>query len=102
MNTPIIKERIAEASPPLKAGFAVVFYLLTILAGGVAFFVHDRLGFVATTACYLALTALVYDFFKPASRSLSLLKASRALARQIVVRIAKHSPNVQKEVRRTI
>ena len=102
MNTAAMKERIAEASPRLTAGFAVVFYLLTLLAGGVVFFVHGRVGFVVTTACYLALTALFYDLFKPASRSLSVLTASRTLARQIVVRIAGHSPRVRQEVRRTI
>lgn len=102
MNTPMMKERIAEASPRLNARFAVVFYLLTILAGGVVFFVHGRLGFIVTTACYLALTAIFYDLFKPASRSLSLLAASRTLTRQIVARIAEHSPRVRKEVRRAI
>ncbi len=74
MNTPVRKDQIAEASAHLNPGFAVVFYLLTILAGGVVFFAHGRLGFVVdliVTACYLALTALFYDLFKPASRSLS-------------------------------
>jgi hypothetical protein len=102
MNTPGIKERIAEASPRLNARFAVVFYLLTIMAGGVVFFVHGKLGLLVITACYLGLTALFYDLFKPVSWSLALLTASRILARQTVVRIAEHSPRVHKEVRRTI
>jgi hypothetical protein len=94
MRTPIMKERIAEDSPRLNSGFAVVFYLLTILAGGVVFFVHSRLGFVVTTACYLAMAAVFYDLFRPASRSLSFLAASR--------KIAENSSRVHKEVGRTI
>jgi hypothetical protein len=96
MNTPRMKNQIAEESPRLKAGFAVVFYLFTILAGGIVFFVNGRLGFVVITACYLTLTALFYDLFKPVSMSLSLLAASRTLARRIVPRIAGHSPSSQR------
>jgi hypothetical protein len=98
MNTPVRKAGIAEASPNLNSGFAVVFYLLTILAGGVVFFVHGRSGFALVIACYLAVTALFYDLFKPASRSLSWLAASRNRVRQM----AERSPRVHKEVRRTI
>ncbi len=102
MNTSVRKERITRGAACLNAGFAVVFYLLTIVAGGVVFFVHGNLGLAVTTACYLALTAIFYDLFKPTSRSLSLLAASRTLARQIVVRIEGHSPKVRQAVRRTI
>ena len=98
MNAPAIKKRIAEESPRLNVGFAVVFYLLTALAGGVVFFIHEWLGFAVVTACYLAATALFYDLFRPASRTLSLLTASCNRLRQI----AEHSPRVHKEVRRTI
>ena len=98
MNTPIMKERSAEASPRLKAGFAVVFYLLTILAGGVVFFIHQTLGFAVVTACYLAAMAFFYDVFKPVSRTHAWLTASGKLLRGI----AEHSPRVHKEVRRTI
>ena len=94
MNTPRMKNQIAKESPCLNSGFAVVFYLLTILAGGVVFFVHSRLGFVVTTACYLAVAAFFYDLFRPASRSLSFLVASR--------KIAENSSRVHKEVGRTI
>jgi hypothetical protein len=71
-------ERIAEASPRLKARIAGVFYLLTFLTGAVALFVRGRLGFAAglvAGACYIAVTLLFYYIFKPVNRSLSLLAA---------------------------
>jgi hypothetical protein len=63
MNTAEIR-RIVEASPRFKARIAAVFYLVTILTGGVVLFVHGRLGLVVdliATACYIAVTALFYD-----------------------------------------
>jgi len=71
-------ERIAEASPRFKARIAGVFYLLNILTGALALFVSGRLGLAAiliATACYIAVTLLFYDIFKPVNRSLSLLAA---------------------------
>jgi len=93
-------DRIAETSPRFKAKMAGVFYLLTILTGGFALFVGGRLvvsgdaaataanilareplfrlGFAADlimAACYIAVTALFYELFKPVNRSLSLLAA---------------------------
>jgi len=93
-------ERIAEASPRFKARIAGVFYSLTFLTGGFALFIggrlvvsgdaaatatnilaHEplfRLGFAAdliATACYIAVTLLLYYIFKPVDRSLSLLAA---------------------------
>lgn len=71
-------ERIAEASPRFKARIAGVFYLLNILTGAFALFVRGRLGFVViliATACYIAVTLLFYDIFKPVNKSLSLLAA---------------------------
>src|SRR3989442_9967579 len=55
-------ERIAEASPRLKAKIAGIFYLLTFLTGGVALFARGRLGFAAgliAGACYIAVTLLM-------------------------------------------
>ena len=103
MNTPVMKERIAEESPRLNAGFAVAFYLLTTVAGGVVFLVHEWLGFAVVTACYLAVTAVVYalfkyDSFKPLSRTRLWFAASHKLLRGI----AEPSPRVHKDVRRTI
>jgi intracellular septation protein A len=71
-------ERVAEASPRLKARMAGVFYLVTFLTGGVALFVRGRLGFAAgliAGASYIAVTLLFYYLFKPVNRSLSLLAA---------------------------
>jgi hypothetical protein len=64
MSTAELKERIAEASPRLKARITAVFYLVTILAGGVLLFVHGRLGLVfdlTAAGGYLAVTALFYE-----------------------------------------
>ena len=71
-------ERIAEMLPRLKARIAGVFYLLTFLTGGGALFVRGRMSLVAgliAGACYIAVTLLFYDIFKPVNRSLSLLAA---------------------------
>ena len=78
MSRALMMERIAEASPRLKARIAGVFYLLTFLTGGVALFVRGRLSLVAgliAGACYIAVTLLFYSLFKPVNRSLSLLAA---------------------------
>src|SRR5271166_6341106 len=76
-------ERIAETSPRSKARIAGVFYLLNILTGALALFVSGRLSFVAiliATLCYIVVTLLFYDIFKPVNRSLSLLAAFVSLA----------------------
>ena len=91
--------RTLEASPRPKARIAGVFYLLTFLTGGAAvpsfrlvvsgdaaatatnILAHEalfRLGFAAlliNVACYIAVTLLFYDLFKPVNRSLSLCAA---------------------------
>src|SRR6204780_3612980 len=100
MNTPVMKERMAEAPPCYQARIAGIFYLLTALAGGVFFFVHGRFGFAVdlfVAACYLAVTALFYDLFKPVSRGPFLVAAAPNRVRQM----AERSPRVHEEVRRT-
>ena len=61
-------ERIAEASPRLKAKIAGVFYLLNFLAGAFALvFVGRRLAVygdaanLIATSCYIVVTLLFYD-----------------------------------------
>src|ERR1700730_13563928 len=93
-------ERIAEASPRPRARITGVVYLLYFLTAVFAeFFMRGmvvsgdaaitannilahqplfRLGLATgliATACYMAVTALFYDLFKPVNRSLSLLAA---------------------------
>ena len=105
MSAAVLMERMAEASPRLKARTAGFFWLMTILTGAFAMFAggsvvvsgdaaataanilaHEslfRLGVAANlvaTACYLVATLLVYDLLKPVSRNLSLLAAFFSLA----------------------
>jgi hypothetical protein len=94
-------DRIAEASPQVKARIAGVFYLLVFLVAGSGFVLGGRLvvsGDAAATAanilaheaafrlaaiaadivggaCYVVVTVLFYELFKPVNRSLSLLAA---------------------------
>jgi hypothetical protein len=71
-------ERIAAASPNVKARVAGVFYLLTFVTGIFALLVRNRLGVAAglvAGACYIAVTLLFYDLFKPVDKSISLLAA---------------------------
>ena len=101
MNTAVMTQRIAEASPRFKARIAGAFYLVVFVLGGVAVFVGGRFvvpndagataanilanessfrfavtaADLVTSACYVAVTALFYDLFKPVNRSLSLLAA---------------------------
>jgi hypothetical protein len=107
-------QQIAEASPRLKARIAGVFYLLTILtrmfveisvrnrlvvsdnaaATATNILAHEplwRWGFAADIiafASYIALTALLYELFKPVNRSLSLVAAFFSLAASVVQAIS--------------
>ena len=105
MNTSVMMERTAEASPRPSAritGLVYLLYFLTAVLG--EFFMrglvvdgdaaatannilaHEalfRLGLATgliATACYIAVTALFYGLFKPVNRSLSLLAAFFSLA----------------------
>jgi hypothetical protein len=63
MATAVVTKCVAEASPRFKATITGVFYLVTILTGGVVFLLHGRLGLVfdlIACACYIAMTALFY------------------------------------------
>jgi hypothetical protein len=78
MNAAVMMEPIVDKSPGLKARVAGVFYLLNIVTGALALSVSGRLGLAANliaAACYIAVTLLFYDIFRPVDRSLSLLAA---------------------------
>src|SRR5690349_16807049 len=72
-------ERIAEASPRLRARIAGVFYLLTIVTGTfAAVFAGRSFGDAANllaSACYMVVTLLFYAIFRPVDKSLSLIAA---------------------------
>jgi hypothetical protein len=70
MSTAKVTEQIAEASPRFKAGITGVFYLVTILMGGVVFFLHGTFGLMVdfiATAGYIAVTALFCGLSRGAS-----------------------------------
>src|SRR5665213_973031 len=71
-------ERIARASPLLKARIAGVFYLLTFVTGALTLSFGGGGRLVANlvaTACYIAVTLLFYDLFKPVNGTVSLIAA---------------------------
>jgi hypothetical protein len=110
MSSTEIMERMPEVSPRFKARIAGTFYLLTILARMfVEIFVRNRLvvsdnaaatganimaheslwwwgfaGDIISFASYIALTALLYELFKPVNRSLSLVAAFFSLAASVI------------------
>jgi len=71
--------RIAEASPRFKARVAGVFYLLAVLTAAFAEgFVRGRLLYAAgllPVAAFVVVTLLLYQVFKPVSRSFAMLAA---------------------------
>ncbi|MDQ6825712.1 MAG: DUF4386 domain-containing protein [Candidatus Eremiobacteraeota bacterium] len=75
-----VTDRIAGASPRLKARVAGAFYMINVVLSLYAFFPArgSHLGHVATlvaAAAYLVVTLLLYVLLKPVSTSLSLLAA---------------------------
>jgi hypothetical protein len=99
MNTPVMTERLGQVSPRPRARITGVVYLVYFLTAVLGEFFHRglivsgdaaatanilahqplfRLGLATgliATACYIAVTALFYDLFKPVNWSLSLLAA---------------------------
>jgi hypothetical protein len=68
-------------SPNVKARIAGVFYLLTIVTGSLVLaFVSGRaLVLSLSTLCYVVVTLLFYDLFKPVNSRLSLIAAGFSL-----------------------
>lgn len=78
MSTAVSSERIAGASPQVKARAAGAFWLMVIVTGALAMVVGGRLAIVANlvaTAFYVAATLLVYQLLKPVNAGLSLIAA---------------------------
>jgi hypothetical protein len=77
MSTAATTGRVEQMSPRVKARIAGVFYLLVFVTGSLALvLVNGRFVVnLVATACYVAVTLLFYDLFKPVSRNLSLLAA---------------------------
>ncbi len=94
MSNAEMMERIAMASPRLRARFVASYYLLTILTGAFLLFFHGRLAFAAdliASVCYLAVTALFYDLSKPVNRSLFLLAALFNLVARALGKLSFHA-----------
>jgi hypothetical protein len=72
----------AERSVRFRGRLSGAFYILNIVAGASALFLHGTLASVVlliATVCYLGVTALFYDLFRPVSRTLSLTAACLSL-----------------------
>jgi hypothetical protein len=101
MSAAFMMEPLPETSPRFRANIAVLLFLTTILTGGAAAFVrwrlvipgdaistatnilaHERLfqmllaADLISVACYVAMTLLFYELFKPVNERLSLLTSS--------------------------
>lgn len=76
-------DTVERATPQLKARIAGGFYLLTFVTGGFALVDRSRLGMAAglvAGVCYVAVTLLFYDMFKPVNKAVSALAATVSLA----------------------
>jgi len=80
MSAAVMMERIAEASPRVKARIAGILYLTSFVVGIFGeFVVRGRLGFavgLVAVLCNAAVTLVLYDILRPVKRSLCLLAAS--------------------------
>jgi len=101
MTTTVTMERFAEVSPLRKARIAGAFWLLTIVGGSLALFLHGKLYSVAdfiAGASYVVVTLLLYDMFEPVSRNLSLFAAVLSLAGYTFGRLGLHPKGVDIEM----
>lgn len=81
METSSTPESTAKPSPLVRARVAGILYALVFVTGGYALLqVGGReIANVIASVCYVAVTILFYDLFKPVSRTLSLLAACVSL-----------------------
>jgi hypothetical protein len=100
-----MSERVAKMSPLFKARIAGLFYLLTILTGIFAVSIASgSLSLAANlvgSACYIAVTLILYDLLKPVNKGLSLLAALFSLvgcAIGVLNQLHLPSPNVNELV----
>ena len=77
MSKAATTDHAERMSPSARARIAGVFYLLVFVTGSLALvLVNGRVvANLIATACYVAVTFLFYDLFKPVNRTLSLLAA---------------------------
>ena len=78
-----------------KARIAGAFYLLVFVTGGLALVVRGGAGVAARLTagvCYIAVTWLFYDLFKPVNSRLSLFAASISLVGIVVGPVLKVNP----------
>jgi tetratricopeptide (TPR) repeat protein len=110
MSTAVMTQPFEQTSPRFRVNIAIVLFLATVLTGGAAAFVRWRLvvpGDAISTAtnilaheplfqmllaadlisitCYLAMTLLFYQLFKPVNKGLALLTASFSLLSCVIV-----------------
>jgi hypothetical protein len=77
MSTVMMTERITDTSVAFRARIAGAFYLGTFVFGMWAFLSAGGriVGNVVATLCYIAVTLLFYELFKPVNRNVSLIAA---------------------------
>ena len=73
MNTTKLEPIVAAKSRSCTK-LVAIYYLLTILTGAFLLFFHGKAAFATdliASVCYIAVTAVFYEFSKPVSRRLS-------------------------------
>lgn len=81
MGASLALEPTAKPSPLVRARVVGILYALVFVTGGYALFgvAGREVANLIAGVCYVAVTVLFYDLFKPVSRTLSLLAASVSL-----------------------
>jgi tetratricopeptide (TPR) repeat protein len=110
MSTTAMIQPFGQTSPRFRANIAIVLFLVTVLTGGAAAYVRWRLvvprdaistatnilaheslfqmllaADLVSVICYVALTLLFYELFKPVNKRLALITASFSFLSCIIV-----------------